>query len=298
MLACLLSIDLPELKEIKSRNIYLTYLKVLHVMSCTQEFLNFFEPRSSKKGSTVAIIYYTPNFILDPFKEIHFIDHHARIRIDSESEWYGQVDDEGNPDGFGKIITLDSITETIIKKGKMNGYTRRILKSRGEQESGYYVDGLRSGTFLDNNFLTYEVFYKGKSFLRTFDSRHRGEHWVSSYSVYSELSKCTTDILPIIFDCSPTLELNGTVVISYGMFMLGSVIQHLIINNCEGNNVINVVISQCPNLNSIEIKEEVFSKEKSRGAFWVDNCPRLEKIIIDKSSLIYFSNLLLTRECL
>ena len=82
--------------------------------------------------------------------------------------------------------------------------------------------------------------------------------------------------------------------------MMNSVIQHLILNKCDGNAVINVVvnvvISQCPNLNSIEIQDEVFSKSKSCGMFWVDNCPRLEKITIRNSSLVYFSNLLLTRE--
>ena len=116
----------------------------------------------------------------------------------------------------------------------------------------------------------------------------------------NKLSRQTKDVLPLVFDCAPTVELNGTSEIKFGMFMMNSVIQHLILNKCDGNAVINVVvnvvISQCPNLNSIEIQDEVFSKSKSCGMFWVDNCPRLEKITIRNSSLVYFSNLLLTRE--
>ena len=299
LLLLFFSLDLPSMQKILTRSNYLMYLKVLHVMKCTREFILFFESRAANNGTTVAIIEYPPNFILDPFKEIHFIDRHARVRIDASSEWIGQVDENGRPDGAGEIVTIDTITSTILKNGKMNGYTCTSLKNRGEQEAGYYVDGLRSGTFYDANFISYEVFYKDQSLLRAYDPDHRGSHWVSSYKVCNKLSRQTKDVLPLVFDCAPTVELNGTIEIKFGMFMMNSVIQHLILNKCDGNAVINVVvnvvISQCPNLNSIEIQDEVFSKSKSCGMFWVDNCPRLEKITIRNSSLVYFSNLLLTR---
>ena len=288
------------MQKILTRSIYLMYLKELHAMKCTREFLLFFESRAANNGSTVAIIDYPPNFILDPFKEIHFIDRHARVRIDETSEWIGQVDENGHPDGVGEIVSLNTVTETILKNGKKNGYTRESLKNRGEQESGYYVDGLRSGTFYDAKFLSYDVFFKDQPLLRTYDSDHRGNHWVSSYKVCNKLSRQTKDVLPLIFDCAPTVELNGTIEIKFGMFMLSSMLQHLILNKCDGNAVINVVvnvvISQCPNLNSIEIQDEVFSKNKSCGMFWVDNCPQLREITIRNSSLVYFSNLLLTRD--
>lgn len=292
---CSLFADLPKMKKIYYHTTYLMYLKVLHAMSCSQEFLDYFEPRAANKGWTVAIIYYTPNYIFDPFKEIHFINHYATVHND-KFQWIGQVDENGNPDGPGKLIIGDKVIETILKNGQKNGYTRESIKNRGEQEAGYYINGMRSGTFFDARFGTYEVFYKNNPLIRTFGRGHRGDQWVASYSDYADLSKRTTDSLPLLYDCAATIELNGTIRMDYGLFMLGNVIHHLILSNCDSRKLTMIVISQCPNLLSIDVVNNVYTMQRPWGMFWVDRCPQLEKISIHQSSLVYFSNLLLTGE--